>query len=83
MHILLQNLISTHSYDLQLRELTTVSAEFSAVVGYSGSTWKVKADAYALYFPGYFQMENWQNVLNELTTWWSASYTGRNKDRKY
>ena len=56
--------------------LVGVNTQFSSIVGYTGASWKVKADAYALYFPGYFQMEHWNSVIRELTTYWQAVDSG-------
>ena len=72
-----KNNLIIHSYDFQLTELIGVDTKFDQIVGYKGSTWKVKSDAYALYLPGYFQIELWGNVLSELNTYWSANYQGR------
>lgn len=52
--------------------LAQVDVGFQSLVAYTGETWKVKADAYALYFPEYFQTEHWDLVLAELNIYWQA-----------
>ncbi len=62
---------------MQIRRLTNLGPAFTDLVEYTGITYKIKVDAFSLFFPGYFQLEDTPRILSLLETYWKETENGR------